>query len=60
MLRKIIDKLRIKLENALAAEEVDREKILELSVTLDKYIVEYIRGELTRRAISESDKNDYQ
>ena len=49
MLIQMINQLRDKLESALAAEEMDRDKVLKLSIELDKYIVEYMMARETNK-----------
>ena len=49
MTAEAIDKLRQKLERALVAQEVDKDEVLKISMELDRYIVEYMKGEIPRR-----------
>ena len=57
MSMKVIDELRKELDNALAAEKVDKNEVLRLSVELDKYIVEYMRARVLSRKINRNNKN---
>jgi len=58
MLIEMINQLRERLERALAAKEVDKAEVLELSMELDKYIVEYMKGKMTDREVNTDKEAD--